>query len=92
VIHGTFSAVNPAKGVPTPIFHTVVSGESLWSIASAQLHAALGRPPGVTVLTQYWWQVVEINRPHLPDPANPDLLFPGDVVQLPPLPATVPSN
>jgi hypothetical protein len=62
-------------------------GDDLWSIAAASLTAVWGRPPVLEELGPYWWRVVEVNRPHLPNPANPNLLFPGDRVILPPLPA-----
>ena len=62
-------------------------GDSLWSIAAATLASAWGHPPGTPDLARYWWQVVEANRPYLPIPADPNLLFPGDQVVLPAPPA-----
>lgn len=53
-------------------------GDSLWSIAEA----TVGGPPAR--VAAYWAELVSLNRPHLPDPADPSLLFPGDVVVLPP--------
>jgi hypothetical protein len=32
-----------------------------------------------------WRRLVEVNRPRLVDPANPDLLYPGQVLVLPPM-------
>jgi hypothetical protein len=61
-------------------------GDNLWSIAEATLTDAWGHPPGLRDLAPYWWQVVQLNRPNLPEPADPNLLFPGDRVTLPPLP------
>jgi nucleoid-associated protein YgaU len=66
---------------------TVRPGDSLWSIAETALSAAWGQPADARLLGHYWWQVVETNRASLPIPANPDLLFPGDKVVLPPPPA-----
>ena len=34
----------------------------------------------------YWLALIERNRSSLVDPANPDLIFPGQVFQLPRLP------
>ena len=81
----------PATRPPdvTPSSHTVQPGDSLWSIANSTLSSASGRAPAPAVLARYWWQVVAANRGQLPDPANPDLLFPGDLVHLPPLPSDV---
>jgi hypothetical protein len=31
----------------------------------------------------YWARLIEANRSRLPDPADPSLLFPGDVLVLP---------
>ena len=64
----------------------VQPGDNLWSIAETTLTEAWDRPPPEPVLGQYWWQVVETNRPHLPDPDDPNLLFAGDWVTLPPPP------
>jgi nucleoid-associated protein YgaU len=58
-------------------------GDSLWSIAAATVSGH--RETSEHSVARYWWRVVEANRPHLPDPADPDLLFAGDVVRLPPL-------
>jgi hypothetical protein len=35
-------------------------------------------------VARYWLRLIEANRSHLPDPADPNLLFPGDVLVLPP--------
>lgn len=61
----------PARWVVRP-------GDSLWSIAEA----TIGGPP--ERVAAYWERLVTANRPTLPDPADPSLLFPGDVVALPP--------
>jgi LysM domain len=66
---------------------TVRPGDNLWSIAEATLAEAWGRIPPERVLARYWWQVVQANRPFLPNPADPNLLFPGDRVAIPALPS-----
>jgi nucleoid-associated protein YgaU len=62
-------------------------GDNLWSIAARALGASWGRPPDVREVGPYWWRVVEVNRPRLPNPSDPNLLFAGDQVTLPPPPA-----
>ena len=62
------------------------SGDHLWLVASMTLTGAWGRPPDARSLAAYWWQVVQTNRAHLPDPSNPDLVYSGDVITLPPIP------
>ncbi|WP_262320999.1 hypothetical protein [Acidiferrimicrobium sp. IK] len=45
----------------------------------------LGHSPEAEALARYWWQLVEVNRPRLPDPSNPDFVLPGMTVILPPV-------
>jgi hypothetical protein len=33
---------------------------------------------------RYWVELIAANRSRLPDPSDPSLLFPGDLVRLPP--------
>jgi hypothetical protein len=65
-------------------------GDNLWTIAETALAAAWERPPDLSDLGAYWWQVVQLNRPRLPRPSDPDLLFPGDEVSLPTPPSGPP--
>jgi len=60
----------------------VARGDSFWSLA-VEAVAASSRPATVDA---YWRRLVELNRPRLVDPANPDLLYPGQVLVLPPIP------
>jgi nucleoid-associated protein YgaU len=61
---------------PTPVEHHVVApGESLWTIAAA--HA------GAADVGGYWARVVELNRAALRS-GNPNLIHPGEIVELPP--------
>lgn len=65
---------------------TLAPGEHLWHVAKIHLSESWGRPVLDGEITRYWVEVVEANRASLPDPANPDLVYPGDVVELPPVP------
>jgi len=73
-----------AEAVPTT--WTVRPGDSLWVIAKSVLHAAWGRAPSNEETGRFWVVVVAINRPRLSDPANPNLLFPGQSMAVPPPP------
>jgi hypothetical protein len=76
----------PAVGAATPAREptwTVGPGDHLWSIAERTLAEAWGRPPTDPELGTYWRAVVEENRLRLADPANPDLVFPGQVLVVP---------
>ena len=61
-------------------------GDSLWSIAREALTTARGTAANDAVVADYWREVVEHNRDELADPTNPDLIFPGQDVRLPPIP------
>lgn len=66
---------------------TVQAGDHFWSIAGRLLTGAWGRPPNDAETDPYWRQLVEANRDRLADRANPDLLFVGQVLGVPPPPA-----
>jgi nucleoid-associated protein YgaU len=80
----------PTTGPPSPATWTVRPGESFWSIASSTMTSALHHPPKVVELTPYWERLIAVNRAKLADPANPDLLYPGQVLDLPPTPTAQP--
>jgi hypothetical protein len=80
----------PAAPPPAPTAaatHAVVRGEHLWSIAADRVATATGKSPADLApadIAPYWLRVVEINRPRLRS-GNPNLVSPGEVVELPPL-------
>ena len=79
----------PAPPLPTapPVTAvTLAPGDHLWSVAARTLATSWGRPPTEREVVPYWRLVVELNRRALPNPDDPDLVFPGDVVRLPPVP------
>lgn len=72
----------PAAGTT----HTVTRGEHLWSIAAARVSSATGKPPtdvSPAEIAPYWLRVVELNRHRLRS-GNPNLVYSGEVVELPP--------
>ncbi|MGH9077596.1 MAG: hypothetical protein ACRDY0_09140 [Acidimicrobiales bacterium] len=74
---------SPVAASPVPATWTVSPGDSLWSIAASSLSAAWGSTPDPSTMARYWWRLVEVNRATLPDPANADLIFPGDSIVVP---------
>ena len=72
---------------PTPVdiepIAVVEPGDSLWSIAAGEVRDRTGKTDDATI-TRYWDEVVRANRAVLVDPANPDLIYPGQRIALPP--------
>jgi hypothetical protein len=65
--------------------HVAISGDNLWSIAAAHLTDVRGERPLAREIAPYWRALIDANRSVLPDPDNPDLLFPGVRLTLPPV-------
>jgi hypothetical protein len=63
--------------------HVVVAGESFWSIAADLTAAELGRDPDDTEVFERWTALIERNQDRLLVPGDPDLLLPGQELQLP---------
>jgi hypothetical protein len=74
--------VTPASA-SVPSSWTLRPGDSLWSVSKAVLRQAWGRPVSDHDVGPFWARVVEANRPRLPHPADPDLVFPDTVVVVP---------
>lgn len=79
-------ASRPIRALPARAGRTwtVRPGDDLWSIAESTLRAALGRDPGEREIARYWLTVIDRNRARLPIPSDSSLLYPGDIVVLPP--------
>jgi nucleoid-associated protein YgaU len=81
----------PAPAPPNPDHHwTVEQGDHFWSIATAVLQHAWGRPASAEEVASYWQKLIAANRAELADPLNPDLLFAGQVLALPDIPPAWP--
>lgn len=65
------TAAQAAQAAPQPVFYTVVSGDSLWKIASK--HYGDGNK---------WQALFEANREVIKDP---DLIYPGQQIRVPEL-------
>lgn len=80
-------AATPSDAVPPAVRWEVKPGQHFWAVAEEVLAAAWQRAPSDAEIDPYWRQVVEANRAILRDPANPDLLYPGQILTVPPPPA-----
>lgn len=64
----------------------VVSGDHFWGIARTTLADVLGRPPTDAEIVPYWRQLIDANRDRLLPPHDPDLIYPGQQLLVPPPP------
>ena len=64
----------------------VEPGDHFWSIAQEALQQVWGRQPTSSEIAGYWRQVIDVNRPRLLPPYDPNLIFPGQTFQLPAVP------
>lgn len=77
----------PTKPSTAWTTHRVVPGDNLWKISAEHLADALGLdPPHISNrrIASYWLRVVSVNRASLRS-GDPDLIYPGEVVRLPPI-------
>lgn len=71
----------PAATAPTEV--TIESGDNLWGVAEEQLTADLGRTPTDDEIAPYWQELIVVNGDRLVEPANPSLIYAGQVLTLP---------
>ena len=80
---GPIGFVPVAAGEPeSPGAVVVEPGDHLWKISEAELSRRLDRSPGPEEVVPYWISVIDANRDSLRS-GDPDLIYPGEVVQLP---------
>ena len=92
------SRSTPAPAPPHGGTWAIRPGDDFWSIAEAVVagagasggaHSGAGMsdavPPPPRAVAAYWSRLVAANRDRLPVPGDPNLLFAGDVIVLPPL-------
>jgi hypothetical protein len=82
------SVTEAPPGVVTPAAlaadrWTVKPGECFWTIAESVLTRTWGRAPTDAEIVPYWERLIAANRATLAHPANPDLIFPGQVFDVP---------
>ncbi len=76
----------PGQGQPARS-HRVVEGDNLWTIARDHIAAVTNRRSSDLSdheIATYWLRVIAVNRAGLRS-GNPDLIFPGELIMLPPL-------
>ena len=74
----------PVGSYSAPLMWQVQPGDHLWSIAGDHLAIVLGRPPTRDEHRNYWVEVVEAARPIIRS-GDPDLIYPGEEIPLPPM-------
>lgn len=79
---GTEMAASPAADEGANQWE-IRPGDHLWAVAVRTLTAAWGTVPTDHEVAPYWRRLVAANRDHLADPANPDLVFPGQMMVVP---------
>ncbi len=63
----------------------VTSGDHLWNLSERHLERVLGRSSlDEHEIAPYWVRVIEANRASIRS-GNPDLIYPGEVIHLPPV-------
>lgn len=80
---GDRDAPAPGGGRTHAATVTVRPGDHLWSIAERHLAARGDRAPTDDEVAAHWRRLIEANRDRLVDPANPDLILPGQQFVLP---------
>lgn len=66
-----------------PLTWLVRPGDHLWKIAGEHLSIVLDRPPTRDELARYWVEVIDSARPVIRS-GDPDLIYPGEEIPLPP--------
>lgn len=84
LVTSTGAAV-PNVPAPPPASLVVERGEHLWSIAEGVLGRALGHSPTTEEMQPYWQRLVDANRGRLVRSDDPDLLFAGQELVVPPV-------
>lgn len=76
---------NPQSSVTvtTASTYTVLAGDNLWAISDQHLQSILPTTPTTAEVMTYWRRMVETNRASLRS-GDPNLIFPGEIVTIPP--------
>lgn len=84
---GGVDGEDPARGPPSGPTSTyvVVEGDNFWDIAESMLEAETGGPVADADVIPFWQDLVEANQDGLVEPGNPDLILPGQMLDIPPM-------
>lgn len=63
--------------------YRVAAGDNLWTIAQRAVSQALGHSPTIQQTASYWVDLIEVNREAIRS-GDPNLIFPGEAILLPP--------
>lgn len=74
---------DPARGPPTT--YVVVDGDNFWDIAESMVEAEAGGDVSDAAVATYWQALIDANADGLVEPGNPDLIVPGQVLDVPPV-------
>src|SRR5262249_8897990 len=74
----------PVSPHPRAEHHHIKPGENLWRVAAARLAQVRGRAPRDAEVLPYWRRVIDANRASLRS-GDPNLVYPGELVDLPPV-------
>jgi hypothetical protein len=64
----------------------VSPADSFWSLAEEALAHEWRRPPAEAEIATYWLEMIDVNRDRLVVPDDPNLIFPGQELIVPPVP------
>jgi len=73
----------PGTTVAEPVLVTVQTGDHLWAMSRRHLTDVLERHPTNDEIAPYWRQVITHNQHNLIS-GNPDLIYAGEVIEMPP--------
>lgn len=59
-------------------------GDNLWDLAARRMNKSLGRPAADHEVVPYWLEMIQANEERIRS-GDPDLIFPGEVILLPPI-------
>ncbi|HUR22348.1 MAG TPA: hypothetical protein VMZ73_00605 [Acidimicrobiales bacterium] len=76
----------PPAPLASPDKWEIRPGQHFWAVAERVLATTWQRAPSDAEVDRYWRRLVEANRAVLRVPDNPDLLYPDQVITLPPPP------